>query len=141
MKIMKKILMLFFINLLIPIAGFSQSTSYPKIIQDTLIVITNNQLKATNLIFLEHRKFQQEIVLKDSVIFQQNAIIKNNNYIDSLRSNQIQNCISTISSQYKTIETLQNKIKSSSKKNKRYLGLTIGGFSLSAVLGALLLLR
>lgn len=137
---MKKILILFLLNLLIPTVGFSQST-YPKILQDSLIVITNNQLKTTNLIFLEHRKFKTEIALKDSIITQLQFKNDNLNKIELLRINQIQNCNDTLLVREKTIETLNKSLSKNKIKTKWLTGLTIGGFSISTVLLTLLLLR
>ena len=43
------------------IPSFSQ-TIYPKSLNDSLVIITTEQLKKTDLIFLEHAKFKQEIL-------------------------------------------------------------------------------
>ena len=71
---MRKILLILLISLFLPMLSFSQTT-YPKIVQDSLIVITPQQLKQTNLIFTQHDKYKQlipsyeyKIILKDSII-------------------------------------------------------------------------
>lgn len=56
---MRKNLLILAISLVLPMYCSSQ-TIFPKIVQDSLIVITPQQLKITNLIFLEHRKLLAE---------------------------------------------------------------------------------
>lgn len=117
---MKKISLLLLISLLTAISSFSQDT-YPKKLNDSLVVITANQLKQTNLIFLEHDKLSNEnkmlynkITLLDSL---------NNNYakIDSI--NNI------------TINNLKQEL---SKKSKSPVKHYIIGGSFGAVLGLIL---
>lgn len=57
---MKKVLIVLLLSLLPTMFTFSQ-TIYPKLTQDSLIVITPTQLKKTNLIFLEHQKLKLEV--------------------------------------------------------------------------------
>lgn len=117
---MKKISLLLLISLLTAISSFSQDT-YPKKLNDSLVVITANQLKQTNLIFLEHNKLSNEnkmlynkITLLDSL---------NNNYvkIDSINNIAINNLKQELS-------------KKSKSPVKHYI---IGG-SFGAVLGLIL---
>lgn len=66
------------------ISTFSQNT-YPKQINDSLVVITTEQLKQTNLIFLEHDKLSKENVLLQEKINTQNEIIINYKKLDEER--------------------------------------------------------
>lgn len=117
---MKKISLLLLISLLTAISSFSQDT-YPKKLNDSLVVITANQLKQTNLIFLEHDKLSNEnkmlynkITLLDSL---------NNNYVKIDSINNI------------TINNLKQELSKKSKKPiKHYI---IGG-SFGTVLGLIL---
>lgn len=83
---MKKILLVLLINLLIPIVSFSQIT-YPKILNDSLIIITNKQLKQTNLIFIEHNKYKNLIPVyknKIEVLNSLNSVLENKDSINKL---------------------------------------------------------
>ena len=55
---MKRIVLLLCINLLTAIVCSSQ-TIYPQIASDSTVIISHKQLKQTNLIFLEHKKFKE----------------------------------------------------------------------------------
>lgn len=117
---MKKISLLLLISLLTAISSFSQDT-YPKKLNDSLVVITANQLKQTNLIFLEHDKLSNEnkmlynkITLLDSL---------NNNYVKIDSINNI------------TINNLKQEL---SKKSKSPVKHYIIGGSFGAVLGLIL---
>ena len=91
---------LLYLTTLLPIYSFSQTTS--------TITITPEQLKTTNLIFLEHEKYSKEIPLLENKIeileninntwvhtdsirkineLQYNSVIKN----DSIKINKLQN--------------------------------------------------
>jgi len=118
---MKKINLLLLISLLTAISGFSQDT-YPKKLNDTLVIITSDQLKQTNLIFLEHDKLSKEnkqlyskVALLDSI---------NNNYVKIDSLNNV------------TISNLKRELdkKSKNKPVKNYL---IGG-GVGTILGLIL---
>lgn len=81
---MKKRLGIFLISLLLTTYTFSQNT-YPKLLNDSLIIITSKQLKATNLIFMEHKKLKLEVPMLYNQINDYKNIIVNykkseNNY-------------------------------------------------------------
>lgn len=111
-------LMLFCISLLTVICGSSQTT-YPKLVGDSLVLITTNQLKQTNLILLEHDKLSKENVLLNKKVEYQEEIITNYAKIDSLNILKQQE----LSDQ---ITKLQSDIKKKSKVSLRN-GLLIGG--------------
>ena len=134
---MRKKVILFLISLLIPILSFSQST-YPKTIGDSLIVITPLQLKKTNLIFLEHRKFKLE----------NNELRLQTDKYKQLYSNcLVMDSINTsINSQLRTEllvrdEELQKQLKIVSRQKKQIKGLTIGGITVSVALLVFILCR
>lgn len=107
------------------ISCFSQDI-YPKKLNDSLVVITADQLKQTNLIFLEHSKLSNENKLLYDKI----------NLLDSLNSNYVKiDSINTIK-----INNLNKELKAKSKKS--YKGYIIGGGAgtiLGLILGILLL--
>ena len=118
MLIMTRNLMLFCISLLTVICGFSQTT-YPKLVGDSLVLITTNQLKQTNLILLEHDKLSKENVLLNKKIEYQEEIITNYAKIDSLNILKQQELNNQITN-------LQSEIKRKSKVSLRN-GILIGG--------------
>ena len=87
------------------------------------MVITVDQLKQTNLIFLEHGKLSKEnVLLKNKVVLLDSL---NNNYvrIDSLNN--------------VTINNLKQELDKKAKKNKSIKNYIIGG-SFGAVIGLIL---
>ena len=119
---MKKISLLLLINLLTAISCFSQDI-YPKKLNDSLVIITSEQLKQTNLIFLEHDKLSKE-----------NKMLYNKvSLLDSLNNNYVKiDSLNTI-----TINSLKQELKEKAKKNKPIKNYLIGG-SFGAVLGLVL---
>lgn len=88
---------------------FSQNT-YPKIVQDSLIAITPQQLKLTNCIFLEHQKLRFELIELNKKIEYQGETV---NYLET--SLDLKNTI--IANQDKIQEEL---IKEKDKEIKKY---------------------
>ena len=119
---MKKISLLLLINLLTAISCFSQDI-YPKKLNDSLVIITSEQLKQTNLIFLEHDKLSKENkMLYDKV-----------SLLDSLNNNYVKiDSLNTI-----TINSLKQELNEKTKKNKPIKNYLIGG-SFGAILGLVL---
>ena len=116
---MKKFVVLLLLSLLIPIKTFSQDTL-------TTITITPEQLKLTNLIFAEHKKFSEEIPLLKTEINLLQESNENLMKIDSLRCEEI--------IQYKASnESLKKSIKT---KNKLITGLG-SGFLISLLIAIL----
>ena len=85
---MKRSIILLVLSLLTAIASFTQTT-YPKNLNDSLVVITAEQLKQTNLIFLEHDYLTKENVLLKNKINLQDSLIYNYSQIDSIQKNNI----------------------------------------------------
>lgn len=132
---MKKILLISLISLLLPTLGFSQNT-FPKIVQDSMIVITPQQLKHTNLIFLEHKKFKSDLLDLNKKLSLQKQI--NDKLEESLviQANAIEN--------YKSMESInKDLLYKKDQEIKKYKlsakGWMIGGISVTVV-GVLLLI-
>ena len=125
---MKKLTILLLINLLIPILSFSQ-TIYPKIAEDSTIVISPIQLKQTNLIFSEHSK-----LLLENINYKN--LITNYQKIDSVNNEKIDIYYMKIQEQSNVITNLNKKLNISKTKHhiKNYV---ITGLS---ILGLILLL-
>ena len=85
---MKRSIILLVLSLLTAIASFTQTT-YPKNLNDSLVVITAEQLKQTNLIFIEHDHLTKENVLLKNKIGLQDSLIYNYLQIDSIQKNNI----------------------------------------------------
>lgn len=123
---MRKLGILLLINLLIPIAVSSQTISkntYPKILGDSIVLITPEQLKETNLIFNEHNLLKNKIPLLERKIQVLTEINDNHSKIDSLRVQEI--------NQYKAnVDKLKKSIKI---KNTLITGIS-SGFVVSLLL-------
>lgn len=123
---MRKLGILLLINLLIPIAVSSQTISkntYPKILGDSIVLITPEQLKETNLIFNEHNLLKTKVPLLEGKIQVLTEINDNHSKIDSLRVQEI--------NQYKAnVDKLKKSIKI---KNTLITGIS-SGFVVSLLL-------
>ena len=134
---MKKLLTLLFIILLTKITCFSQTTS-TEINSDSIVSITSDQLRYTNLIFAEHEKLLVENDLLYKQIFNYKNKLELSKQVDSLRIIQINEYENIINEHSKQIQDLTNSI---SKKDKTILGLEIGGITVTVGLILALILR
>lgn len=124
---MKKSLLILLISLLLPMLSFSKDT-YPKIVADSLIVITPIQLKQTNLIFLEHAKLIKEFKLVSEKLRLQEETIEAQSKSLVLKDEQLFNLKSINGLQQVLIED-QDKIIEKYRKRKTVFivgGCTIG---------------
>lgn len=122
---MKKKLIIFLINLSIPIVCFSQNIyDYPKILNDSLIVITPKQLKQTNILFLERSK-----LLKEKAEYKK--VISNYKLLTSTLEELNYNYNSIILENNNTITKLQIENQKYRAKNKRYKKWFIGTLGVS----------
>ena len=117
----------------IPILSFSQTT-YPQITKDSLVVITHQQLKQTNVIFEEHYNLKRENHLLYEEIIVMDSMINNL----EMSSNYYNKCIDN----YKDSTSIKNKQisdlnKSVEKIKKRRNNVYSGG---SVVIGILIIL-
>lgn len=125
---MKRIVVLLLISLSIAICGFSQNT-YPRTLTDSTVEITNEQLKQTNLVFLEHHKLTLENKDLKNKINLLDSIIVNNNKIDSLRVIDYTN----LQTDY---ESLRKKCKVS--RTKSFLTGSLIGVAITSIIAILI---
>lgn len=119
----------------------SSQITYPKLTSDSLVVITPQQLKATNLIFLEHKRFKIE---KKELLEQINSYeLMTANLIksDSIRVEQLQRSKLQLQIYGEALQTEQKKLKKTNRKIKRLTTISIGGCAISVGLFAILLLK
>ena len=137
---MRKIILILLISLLGMTSSFSQ-TIYPKMTQDSLIVITPLQLKKTNLIFLEHSKFLQQIPLLESQIQNLEKINSDFEKSDSIRQVQLNRCLTQLQTNTDALIKMSNSLTESEKKAQKWRNWTIGGVGVSVGLALILLLK
>lgn len=111
-------------------ACFSQNI-YPRILNDSLIVISPTQLKQTNLIFLEHNKLILENRELKSQLNNYSDLVSNYQTNDSIKNTQISLLRSNLDKYNTIIETQNTQIKKLQSSNKLYKGITIGSFAIS----------
>ena len=128
---MKRIVTLLLIIILATITCFSSNTLIITS-QDSIVSITAQQLKYTNLIFIEHKKLLEENSLLSKQINNYQLEVKTLEQIDSIRKSQIINERILYENQIKDL---------TSKKNKTITLWKIGGITVSASLVLLLLLK
>lgn len=129
---MKRNVILLLVSLLTTIVTFSQDI-YPKNIGDSLVIITANQLKEANLIFLEHSQLINENNILYDKLDLQDELIFNYQQMDSInRANII-----TLNNQ---LDFTKNKVDKLTKQlNNHKVYFWIGGGSLAAAIIALFL--
>lgn len=134
---MKKFVILFFLILSMTTTCFSQNTS-SRIEKDSIVLITPNQLKEANLIFVEHQKLLRE----NDLLFKQISNYKLDNELllktDSLRTLQLRNYEGLTESYSLKIEQLNKEIK---RKNNALLVWKVGGVTVGVGLLVWLLLK
>jgi hypothetical protein len=129
--------MLFLVTALIPITSFSAITSNC-IVQDTTVLITSNQLKTANLIFIEHDKLYKENTLLLKQIADYQEVIEILQKTDSTRLEQL-DTYRDLSTAYKSqIKSLNKTIN---KKDRTVKAWKIGGLTVSVGLFLLWLLK
>lgn len=119
----------------------SSQNTYPKLTNDSLIVITPQQLKATNLIFLEHKKLKLEIPELNKQIASYESLIKSYGQTDSVRNAQVERLMLHAEVSEQVMQNQLREINKLESKNKLFKGLTIGGVTVSVILIATLLLK
>lgn len=134
---MKKFVILFFLILSMTTMCFSQNIS-SGIEKDSIVLITPNQLKEANLIFVEHQKLLRE----NDLLFKQISNYKLDNELllktDSLRTLQLRNYEGLTKSYSLKIEQLNKEIK---RKNNTLLAWKVGGVTVGVGLLVWLLLK
>lgn len=134
---MKKNILIFLITTLATTTSFSQTISR-ETGNDSTVLITSNQLKNTNLIFIEHEKLLKE----NALLYKQldNYKVSNDLLVqtDSLRKKEIAEYKLLTESFNAEINKLNKEIK---RKDKRLLSWKIGGITISSGLLLWLLLK
>lgn len=72
--------------------------------------ITSEQLRTTNLIFLEHKKFSEQVPLLESKIYNLEKINKSWEHTDSIRKIQLLYCHQEIEKRNKSIDNLNKSL-------------------------------
>lgn len=119
----------------------SSQNTYPKLVNDSLVVITPQQLKATNLIFLEHKKFKLEIPELKKQIISYESLINSYEHNDSVKNAQINRLMLHAQASEQVMQNQLREINKLESKKKLYKGLTVGGVTVSVVLLITLLLK
>lgn len=115
--------------------------TYPIILNDSLVVITPQQLKQTNLIFLEHNKLRLEnIQLYKQVDCMENIIINNNEQL-SIQEHSINTAVKELDNATELILHQNKELAKYKSKTKVFKGLTIGGITIGVTLLALLIAK
>lgn len=119
----------------------SSQNTYPKLTSDSLIVITPQQLKATNLIFLEHKKLKLEVPELNKQIVSYESLINSYAESDSLKNSQIDKLTNYMEVSEQVRENQLREINKLKSKNQLYKGLSIGGVTVSVMLLITLLIK
>ena len=119
----------------------SSQNMYPKRVDDSLVVITPQQLKASNLIFLEHKKLKLERFELNKQLTSYELLTANYAKTDSIRLQQLARAELQMQMYDEAISKQQEQITKMNKKNKRLTTLSIGGFAISVGLLLALLIK
>ena len=119
----------------------SSQNMYPKLINDSLVVITPQQLKASNLIFLEHKKLKLERFELNKQLTSYELLTANYAKTDSIRLQQLARAELQMQMYDEAISKQREQIAKMNKKNKRLTTLSIGGFAISIGLLLALLIK
>lgn len=119
----------------------SSQNMYPKLVDDSLVVITPQQLKASNLIFLEHKKLKLERFELNKQLTSYELLTANYAKTDSIRLQQLARAELQMQMYDEAISKQREQIAKMNKKNKRLTTLSIGGFAISVGLLLALLVK
>ena len=119
----------------------SSQNMYPRLVDDSLVVITPQQLKASNLIFLEHKKLKLERFELNKQLTSYELLTANYAKTDSIRLQQLARAELQMQMYDEAISKQREQIAKMSKKNKRLTTLSIGGFAISVGLLLALLIK
>ena len=119
----------------------SSQNMYPKLVDDSLVVITPQQLKASNLIFLKHKKLKLERFELNKQLTSYELLTANYAKTDSIRLQQLARAELQMQMYDEAISKQREQIAKMNKKNKRLTTLSIGGFAISVGLLLALLIK
>jgi hypothetical protein len=125
-------MILLVISLLTTIATFSQTT-YPKNIGDSLVIITAEQLKQANLVFVEHSYLLDENALLLDELDAKDEIIFNYHQMDSINRTNIIRLTNELDFTKSKVDRLNKKLNN----HKTYFW--VGGGALVAAIVAFFL--
>ena len=112
----------------------SSQNTFPKLTNDSLIVITPQQLKATNLIFLEHKKLKLEVPELSMQINSYESLIKSYEQSDSIQNAKIERLLLHAENSEQVMQNQLREINKLESKNKIFKVLTIGVVTVSVAL-------
>ena len=135
---MKRIVILLLISLLQMTVTFSQNISYPRQTSDSIIEITANQLKQTNLIFIEHKSLKSENKELNFQVNKYKDLVNNYELQDSINRIKIKELSNYSEFANKQLTIKDKEITRLKKVKNNYKVFTICGISVSALLGILL---
>lgn len=119
----------------------SSQNTFPKLTNDSLVVITPQQLKATNLIFLEHKKLKLEVPELHTQISSYESLIKSYEKSDSIQNAKIERLLLHAENSEQVMQNQLREINKLESKNKLFKGLTIGGVTVSVALLIAMLIK
>lgn len=119
----------------------SSQNTFPKLTNDSLVVITPQQLKATNLIFLEHKKLKLEVPELYLQISSYESLIKSYEKSDSIQNVKIKRLLLHAENSEQIMQNQLREINKLESKNKIFKGLTIGGVTVSVALLMAILIK
>ena len=96
----------------------SSQNTFPKLTNDSLIVITPQQLKATNLIFLEHKKLKLEVPELSMQINSYESLIKSYEQSDSIQNAKIERLLLHAENSEQVMQNQLREINKLESKNK-----------------------
>lgn len=135
---MRRIVILLLISLLQTTVTFSQNISYPRQTNDSIVEITTEQLKQTNLIFIEHKSLKSENKELNFQIDKYKDLINNYNQQDFINRIKIQELSNYSEFANKQLAIKDKEITKLNKVKNNYKVFTICGISVSVLLGVLL---
>ena len=119
----------------------SSQNMYPKLVDDSLVVITPQQLKARNLLVLAHKKLKLERFELNKQLTSYELLTANYAKTDSIRLQQLARAELQMQMYDEAISKQREQIAKINKKNKRLTTLSIGGFAISVGLLLALLIK
>lgn len=124
----------------LPIVGISQNT-YPKILNDSSVVISKLQLKQANILFAQHKLLKLENEKLKSRIDSYIKLNETNSAIILNKEKQLAEYENSLNSCVNEINSLTLQLKSSNRKYKQYKTITICGVAVSVTLALLLVVK
>lgn len=119
----------------------SSQNTYPKLVNDSLVVITPQQLKATNLVFLEHKKLRLENVELRSQVSSYELTTANYLRLDSLQRQQLARANTQIKLYDQAMQAQTEQLDKITKKKNRLVKLSTGLGILTTVLAIVLVVK